>query len=240
MAQDIKLTGFIIKTQDLGEADILLTFFSKEEGKVRVLAKSAKKMTSKLSGRLQPFAEIELTLVGNTSLAKIIRVETIQQFPSLIAGQSQMHSLLVLQELVTRSLADGQINEPLYELYQKSLLKLSNAPEDKVIIFVTDMFVQALLALGFAPQPVSKVVLNTQTKIFFSNQTGKFTQEFTNSEEREVSHGSYNLYCQFYKNSNTDINTIDIAASRQLLEILNNFTGYQIERELKASRYFLS
>ncbi len=240
MAQDQKLTGFIIKTQDLGEADILLTFFSKEEGKVRVLAKSAKKMTSKLSGRLQPFAEIELTLVGNTSLAKIIRVETIQQFPNLIVGQSQMHSVLVLQELVTRSLADGQINESLYELYQKSLRKLSSAPEEKIIIFVTEMFVQALLALGFAPQPLPEGVLDVQTKIFFSNQTGKFTQEFSSSEEREISKESYDLYCQLYKILTFDINHIDTVNARQLLEILNNFTGYQIERELKAVRYFLS
>ena len=46
--REIKHTGIILKKQPLGEADELITLFTKEQGKVRVLAKSVKSAKSKL------------------------------------------------------------------------------------------------------------------------------------------------------------------------------------------------
>lgn len=53
--------GFILKKEDRGEADRLFTFFTKDFGKLKILAKAVRKIKSKLRGGLELFylSEIE-------------------------------------------------------------------------------------------------------------------------------------------------------------------------------------
>ena len=54
-----KYTGIVLKKYPLGEADELLTIFTKERGKIRVKSKATRKIRSRLSGHLQGLNEIE-------------------------------------------------------------------------------------------------------------------------------------------------------------------------------------
>ena len=59
----IKTEAIILKTADLGETDRLLTIYSKEFGKIQVIARGTKKLESKLRYHLEPLSYSHLILV---------------------------------------------------------------------------------------------------------------------------------------------------------------------------------
>ncbi len=239
MPQEQKLTGFIIKTQDLGEADVLLTFFSKDNGKQRVLVKSAKKMSSRLSGRLQPSAEIEITLVGNNSLAKVIGVETISQYQAVLVSGTHIHALLAMQELVLRSLADEQANLVLYTLYQDTMGALAAASDEDVIFIITGFFVKATSALGFAPESKLSAEAGATDGLYFSIQNGKWELASSHSDDWHMDRSAYDLYNRLLLTWPDEWESFAHKDATKLLAVINHFVGYQLERQLRAAEYFL-
>ncbi len=240
MSQEQKLTGFIVKTQDLGEADLLLTFFTFEEGKLRFLAKSAKRMTSKLSGKLQPYFEIDITSVGNGGLPKLIGAEVVSEYAKLLDSQQKVQALSVLQELILRSLPDQQPNSSLYTLYKKSLDQLATEGDDSVLYIVVNFFVQSLKSLGFSPESVVTDAEDGK-QIFFAMDTGKFLSKQNSLNDRPVSNLAHELYKQMFKEDFiTDFANFNFRSAKELLEVLSTFTEYQLERDLKSAQYFIS
>jgi DNA repair protein RecO (recombination protein O) len=232
------LTGFIIKSQDLGEADLLLTFFSEEQGKVRAMVKSAKKMTSKLSGHLQPYILVQATLVGENGLPKIISVQPLEKYSHLITDQQSMQVILAMQELVVRALPDGLPNPELFTIYHKILEGLNqNINPELAPVYLAKFYAQALLALGFAPRLLEASQQPVQT-IFFSMQNGKFTERYQDSGDTTVSPEAYQLLLNLLSPiAVADLSTISVTTA-ELLTLLTKFAGYQLERELRAPLYF--
>lgn len=50
-----KTKGIVLASRDVGEYDRIITCFTKEYGRVELLAKAVRKITSKLRGGLEPF-----------------------------------------------------------------------------------------------------------------------------------------------------------------------------------------
>ncbi len=239
------ISGFIIKSQDLSEADLLLTFFSKEEGKVRAVVRSAKKMTSKLSGHLQPYILVEVTLVGGAGgLAKVIGVNPLVKYSKIISSQQGMHIIMAMQELVLRSLPDGQPNTELFTVYQYCLEQLNQIdnlePEKAIVLVLAQFYTQALLALGLAPRSLDfsvNIQSSSLNNVYFNLQNGRFTEKYEDGGDQVVSIPTYQLFEKLLTNS-FDINDHLINSAPDLLALLTRFAGYQLERELRATLYF--
>lgn len=54
--------GFVLRVQSLGEADKIVTFLSREEGKMRGVARSARKSRRRFGSSLEPWSRVRLTL----------------------------------------------------------------------------------------------------------------------------------------------------------------------------------
>jgi DNA repair protein RecO (recombination protein O) len=79
MSRENTYAALVLKKQPLNEADELITVFTKEIGKLRVLAKSVKFAKSKLQYSLQSLFLVNLTVTGG-GLPKIIGVEVVNLF----------------------------------------------------------------------------------------------------------------------------------------------------------------
>src|SRR6185436_11737651 len=77
-----KLTGIILKKQNYKEADQILTVWTREAGKVRLLAKGLRRPVSKLNYALPDLGVSELHFTGN-NLPVLIAAKPIRQFQSL-------------------------------------------------------------------------------------------------------------------------------------------------------------
>ena len=236
MSQELSYQGYILKTQDLGEADLLLTFFAADEGKMRFLVKSAKKLTSRLSGRLQPTALIEVTLAGQSSLAKLIGAQILNNHPALLESQAQMTAVLVIQEFTNRALPDHQPNSELFEAYTEALGAFEQATAQTIVVEVDKFLVKGLSAIGLAPRLLDQA--SNGAGIFFSLSEGRFTLTPSAVDDLKISQAEYLLYQDLLLDK--DIDPISSTSAVMLLKLLNDFTAYQLERPMLAVQNFIN
>ena len=100
MSQSFIVTGIVIKRDNFREADKWLTVFSKEKGKIRILAKGLRKITSRRSGRLELFNEVKLQVVAGRSTNIGAEVEVINSFPKFRKNLSKVSLVYQFAEVV--------------------------------------------------------------------------------------------------------------------------------------------
>ena len=127
MSREINYQAIILKKQPFNEADEIITFFSKEAGKVRGLAKSVKLSKSKLQNSLQALFLVNLGLVGGGLLPKIISAEPKKTFFKLRHNLNLIKYAFYASEVVLKFTPDTQKNEKLFELLLNFLDHLENS-----------------------------------------------------------------------------------------------------------------
>src|SRR5215468_11505201 len=78
--------GIVLRTQDLGEADRIITVLTRRNGRVRAVAKGVRRTRSRFGARLEPFTHVDLLLYPGRSLDVITQAETVRPFGELLAG----------------------------------------------------------------------------------------------------------------------------------------------------------
>lgn len=120
MSRELKLTAIILKKQPFKEGDEIITLFTKELGKIRVLAKSVKSPKSKLQQKLQALFLVDV-IVTQGNFPKIIGAEPIKVFQAMRENLQAMKMAFYAIELVLKLTADEQKNEALFNLLEAFL-----------------------------------------------------------------------------------------------------------------------
>ena len=144
-----KVTGLVIKRHNLGEADRILTVFSKELGKLRVVAKGVRRGKSKLAGHLEPFIETEVQLVKGRNLDVVTGARGQKYYRLDGVSLEVVTTAYLLLEVIDRLLAEEQVNEAVYELLRESLNGLEVGLEHDLVRHY--FFVKFLVLTGHQP-----------------------------------------------------------------------------------------
>ncbi len=124
--------ALVLKSVPLGEADLLVTLFSREAGKVRAVAKGARRSTAKLVGHLEPLTVTRLALSRGRSLDVINQAETLDNFTPLKTNLTAVTRGLQVAELVDGFGSEASPNEPLYQLALSTLAAVGRSPDDEL------------------------------------------------------------------------------------------------------------
>lgn len=89
----IKTLAIVLKKQNLGETDRILTIFSPSLGKKRVVAKAIRKPLSKLSGHLDTFMVSQIILTEKDELPTITGAELVESFEFLRESLPELKKL---------------------------------------------------------------------------------------------------------------------------------------------------
>jgi len=141
-------TGLVLKRISYKEADEVVSFWSWEEGKVRILARGAKRSTSKLKAILQPLAWLAVTAVKSDFLPVLTSVRRIASYPALAKRLDLTAGVFNLFEMVLRSTPDRQSNETVSVLLRESLEHL-NREKNFSLDFLNLFILRLLAALGY-------------------------------------------------------------------------------------------
>ncbi|OGW49229.1 MAG: DNA repair protein RecO, partial [Nitrospirae bacterium RBG_19FT_COMBO_58_9] len=78
----IKTAAITLKSRKWGDADRILTFYTKEMGKVRGVARGARRMKSRLGASLEPLTICHLNLFEKSgdSLYRVSQVDLVEPF----------------------------------------------------------------------------------------------------------------------------------------------------------------
>lgn len=141
-----KTEGVILKRSNYGEADRILTIYTKYRGKIRAIAKGVRKITSRKGGNLELFNHCVLFLVEGRNLDIVTEVLVVNSFSRLSCDLEKTAAAFYLVELVDQLTPDGQVNRQVFDLLVGALDKLSSCQTAKL---TSDFEIQLLKLLGF-------------------------------------------------------------------------------------------
>jgi DNA repair protein RecO (recombination protein O) len=142
----------VLRTQKLGEADRIITLLTRENGRVRAVAKGVRRTSSRFGARVEPFMLVDVQLYRGRSLDVVNQVETIGPYGTAIARDYAAYTagtaMLETAERLTETEADPALQ--LFLLLAGGLRTLAEHSHEPGLIL--DAFiVRALAVAGWAP-----------------------------------------------------------------------------------------
>lgn len=143
--------GVVIKRMNVGEADRVITLFTKTKGKVSAIAKGVRKLTSKRAGSLELFNLVKAQVVeGKGSLDTLAEVQLIASFESWRKHIGRVNLAYQMCEAVDKLTADNEPSPVVFSILVTALTQIgtltSNWEEQ-----VSNWLVEIVKDLGFFP-----------------------------------------------------------------------------------------
>ncbi len=157
--QGIKVEGVILKRRNLGEADRILTVFSLQKGKISVLAKGVRRITSRRAGNVELLNRVSMYLHQAKTFLILTEATSLDTYQRLKEDLTLSTYAFHIIELVDKLTAENQDNRILYEHLVSVLQRLSGKPRQ---ILIRAFEVKILSGLGFATFRSSAPGVSTQ------------------------------------------------------------------------------
>jgi DNA repair protein RecO (recombination protein O) len=139
----------VLKTIKLGEADRIVTVYTRLHGKVRAVAKGVRRTKSRFGGRLEPFTHLDLMLYRGRELDTVTQVHVLEPFRVLREDLARLTGAAAIAELIDKVAPDNERSQPLYALLLDGLRALAARPPATVI---PAFMVKVLSLSGYHPQ----------------------------------------------------------------------------------------
>ncbi len=122
----IKTLGLILKKQAIGETDRIITIFSPDFGKKRVIARAVRRPLSKLAGHLDTFMLSSLILTDEEDLPKITSAVLAEPFEKLRSSLELMGQAFAVSRVVERVILEDVNQRSLFNLTLDALARINS------------------------------------------------------------------------------------------------------------------
>jgi len=140
----------VLRRTDFGEADRLLTVFTPERGKVRLIAKGARKPSSRKSGHVESLSHGQFMVAVGRELDIATQAETLEPFLPLREDLVRMTYGYYVAELADAFTAERDENRPLFDLLLEALGWLCTANDLPLVARYYELHLLGLV--GYQPQ----------------------------------------------------------------------------------------
>lgn len=147
-----KSEGIILKRKNSGEADRILTVFTKNRGKIQIKAVGVRKINSRRSPHTEPLNYTLLYLYKGRGIPILIEAETLEAFPRIKDNLKRIGYAYYLCELIDCLCPENQENISVFYLLSDTLKKLSK--EEDFVRIINEFEKSLLTTLGFYPQNI--------------------------------------------------------------------------------------
>jgi len=148
--RSIRTEGIVLRRKDFGESDRILVLFTRKMGRVSVIAKGARKPSSKISGHLELFMRSSFLISRGRNLHILTQAEMIEGFEPLRKDLSGIGIGSYVVELVDAVTYEEGSKVKLYNLLVSTLDSLSAGEDPGIIIRYYELHLLDLV--GFRPE----------------------------------------------------------------------------------------
>lgn len=138
--------GIIVKRKNFGEADKLLTVITPYKGKITILAKGVRKITSRRGGNVELLNKVKLHFFQGQGMPVLSEAVSLETFPKIKSDLIFSTYASHIAEIAERFLPENQPNPQAYSLLLIALSLLEKNPRQ---IFIRAYEVKLLTVLGF-------------------------------------------------------------------------------------------
>ncbi len=193
--KNLTTSCIILGHKNLGENDRIIFLYTEKRGKIRAIAKGARKLTSKFTGHLETLNPCEIELYFGPRQTIITEVISKKNLLKNIKDLKTIEATLKIAEITNRMIFEDQIIENLIPLIKETLNKITTNKE-KIELIKNAYIIKLLNKTGFGPDfkennlklkkkyikffkyikthsitEINKIKLNTEEKTYIENIT---------------------------------------------------------------------
>jgi DNA repair protein RecO (recombination protein O) len=235
-----QVQAVVLRHQDWGEADRLVTLFSLEMGKLRALAKGVRKPRSRKAGHLEPFTHVRLLLARGRDLPIITQADTIQAHLETRDDLVRVTYAAYVVELLDRFTYEEGQQRGLFQLLVDTLQRLDT--QSKLDLVIRYYEIRLLDQVGFRPQLFhcvqceSEIIAEDQ---YFSAQQGgalcpRCGQTNIQASPRPVSMTALKYFRHLQRSAFSQVLPLNIPPGvlREMEILMQYYLTYLLERNL--------
>lgn len=149
--RSFRVEAVVLRHVDYGEADRLLTLYTRQLGKTRGLAKGARKIASRKAGHIEPFTHVKLQLAKGRDMFVVTQADTVDAYLPLREDLILTSQAAYVLELLDRfTYEDETENSAIFRLLTDTLSRLASQLDPWLVIRYYE--IRLLDHLGFRPQ----------------------------------------------------------------------------------------
>lgn len=141
---EYKYQAIILNKVDVGETDRIYNVYTKESGKIRLLAKGVRKSNAKLAGNLEPVSFAEIFSVKKRGSGKITGVISTDSFLYIKEDIFALEKVFYIFKIFDKLITQEEKDEKLFNLFLSFLSSL-----DKICSKKQENLKIEILSLGF-------------------------------------------------------------------------------------------
>ncbi len=142
-----KTEAIVLKRRNIGEADKILTVFTRNDGKMQIKAKGVRRITSRRSPHIEPLNHASLTLYRGGKLPILTEAQVIEDYAGLKKNLTRVWAAYHLCEIVEGLCPEEQEHEDIFVLLRDTLARLSYEKQLKPLL--REFEVNLLTTLGY-------------------------------------------------------------------------------------------
>jgi len=172
-----RTSGFILKKVDRRETDQLLTIYTKDFGKLEILAKAIRKISSKLKSGAEIFYLSEIEFIQGKTHKTLTDAILIEKFENLKKDLKRIKIAYKISEFLDNLISGQEPDQKIWRLLLETFNKLNTECKIKEIRYKIYYYFawNLLLILGYRPELYNCVLCQKKLvpgKFFFSAKEG--------------------------------------------------------------------
>jgi DNA repair protein RecO (recombination protein O) len=191
---DYKYSGIILGKKDVGETDRIYAVLTLESGKIRVLAKSARRPNAKLAGSLEPVTYSEIFVAKSKGIGKITGALAINNFSKIKSDLESLEQAAYIFKILEKMVPEQEQDEKVFSLvsdYLSALENLSGKKTDgKREILTAGLLFKLLGELGYRIEAEKCVncgkKLNPESNYFSPAKGGILCASCSSTEKEKI------------------------------------------------------
>ncbi|MDA2922602.1 DNA repair protein RecO [Patescibacteria group bacterium AH-259-L07] len=238
MSSDEYIAGVVLQTRDYREFDRIIYFYSQEYGKVEVLVRGARKITSKLAPLIaEPFALVKLKVVSGRRHYHLIGGEVQERFENIYTNYVKMNGIASVFNCINAIVKKHKPDAKIFSLLIAFLQKANTIPQEKITILMSAFLIKFLAFLGYRPEVRYCILCQRkefEKDIFFDFEKGGVVCKSHDSDgenKKELSMSALSLLQELlYKRFDYVLEKKKMKKDIQLVsKIINQFYQWQLD-----------
>ncbi len=149
---DYRTHAVVLKSSDLGEADRLVSFYTRDYGRFDAVAIGARRIKAKLASHLEPLT-ISYVELAEKNRKIVTTAMELEHFPKIRSNFEKLEAALVFLNRCERLIIAPERDDRLWRLILSVLHAFERAKIEHASLIVTYATFGLITVLGYAPNP---------------------------------------------------------------------------------------
>jgi len=168
--------GIVLNRHNFGEADRILSVYTKTGGRISIMAKGVRRPASRKRGHIELFNLVKFQAISGNGMDLMTEAEVIDDFKEIRLSLKKVSLAYYIMEVINKITHEGESNIELFNLIFTNLEKLKTTKKLKELRL--DFITKLLILMGYWPE--NKILDNPDEELekvierqIYSQRVGK-------------------------------------------------------------------